>query len=127
MVDLEHMNEKERAEYYQANKDSLDIEQTESPVLEGRRPRLSASITVRFSPEEADIIRRVAKDSNSSYSDVVRSAVRHLAAPRYEVPSVSFFMVSFTPPVPTGTIFQANRLPESSSIPRTGQLAGASS
>lgn len=52
---------------------------------------LSATITVRFSPEEASAIRGLAKETSVSYSNIVRTAVRkfvyfHLAVGETEQP-----------------------------------------
>ena len=51
-------------------------------IEDRRRRRLSATITVRFSPEEADLIRRMAEARDVSYSDIIREAVKAYAEPR---------------------------------------------
>lgn len=77
------MKEQERAAFYQAHKDDPNIwgeaERRDKPR---RRRRLSATITVRFSPEEADLIRRMAEARDVSYSDIIREAVKAYAEPR---------------------------------------------
>lgn len=124
MADLNKMNERERAAYYQAHRDSGELEEVASPVTKGKRPRLSASITVRFSPEEAEIIRAAARAGEGSYSDVVRAAVRQLAAPRYHVHS--FHSVALKENVRTGTCFAGSYTGNTSSgIPETGRLGAA--
>lgn len=72
------MNEgQDRAEFYQQHKDDPEVwgepEEVEPPT---RRQGLSATITVRFSPEEASEIRKWAKKLDVSYSTLVRTAVR---------------------------------------------------
>jgi len=123
MTDLSQMNEAERAAYYQDHRSSDQLEKVPSPVTAGKRPRLSASITVRFSPAEAEIVRRAAQASDSSYSDVVRAAVRQLAAPRYYAQN---FRAVFSMNTWTGTIFQQTDLGgTATSIPQTGRMGAA--
>ena len=117
---LNEMSEKERAAYYQDHKDSADLEEVPSPVIEGKRPRLSASITVRFSPEEAGIIRRAAQASGSSYSDIIRSAIRQLAVPQYHVHAFQF---AFAERTNTGTFFTDSTVKTTPSMSQTGRLA----
>jgi hypothetical protein len=72
----------ERAAYYNAHKDDREVWE-EAGERSAPRPRggLSATITVRFSPEEAGAIRRLARARNVHYSDIVRDAVRAYAHP----------------------------------------------
>lgn len=75
--------EKEWAEFYQQHKDDPEMwgepEQSTSPPPRGS---LRATITVRFSPEEAFEIRELAKKLGVAYSDVVRRAVSEFIRPR---------------------------------------------
>ena len=69
--------EQDKATFYQQHKDDPDIwgepEEDTPPVRKGG---LSATITVRFSPEEASDIRELAQELDVPYSEVVRRAVR---------------------------------------------------
>jgi crotonobetainyl-CoA:carnitine CoA-transferase CaiB-like acyl-CoA transferase len=75
--------EKDWAEFYQQHKDDPEMwgapEPSTSPA---RRGSLRATITVRFSPEEASEIRELAKKLDVTYSDVVRRAVSEFIRPR---------------------------------------------
>lgn len=79
------MNDEAReAAFYQEHKDDpavwgQPVESTEGP----RRGRLGATITVRFAEEEADLIRRMAKEAHLTYSEVVRHAVDAYLRPRF--------------------------------------------
>jgi hypothetical protein len=69
--------ERDWAAFYEQHKDNpAEIwgEPEEGPPPVRRRP-LSATITVRFSPEEASAIRGLAQELNISYSEIVRRAV----------------------------------------------------
>ncbi|MPZ13341.1 MAG: ribbon-helix-helix protein, CopG family [Chloroflexi bacterium] len=69
--------ENERAAFYEAHKDDPDVwEPTEGAATPRGRGEMTATITVRFSAEEAETIRRRAKESGSTYSEVIRDAVR---------------------------------------------------
>lgn len=77
------MNEQERAAFYQEHRDDADVWGKAEPRDQPRlRRTLSATITVRFSPEEAEAIRRMAAERDLSYSDIVRAAVKAYADPR---------------------------------------------
>lgn len=80
MHDLAGMTEQELADFYQAHKDDPDLwGEMEKPTRRRRgRPSrgLSAIITVRFTPEEAAIIRKEAQTTGATYSDIIRSAIR---------------------------------------------------
>ena len=70
--------ERDWAAFYEQHKDNpAEIwgEPEQEPPSEHRRP-LSATITVRFSPEEASAIRGLAQELDVSYSEIVRRAVR---------------------------------------------------
>lgn len=74
--------ERDWAAFYREHKDDPGMwgEPEEYPPPARKRP-LSATITVRFSPEEASEIREMAKKLGASYSDVVRRAVREFVHP----------------------------------------------
>lgn len=69
--------EQSKAAFYQQHKDDPEIwGEPEEDAPPARRRSLSATITVRFSPEEASAIREVARDLDASYSEIVRLSVR---------------------------------------------------
>jgi hypothetical protein len=78
--------ERSKAAFYQLHKDDPEVwgdaEEGPPPV---RRGGLSATITVRFSPEEASAMREVAQELDVSYSEVVRRAVRKFVHSRLVV------------------------------------------
>ncbi len=76
--------EKERAEFYQDHKDDPDLwgELEEAPVTAPKNG-LAISVTVRFSPEDAEAIRHTAQREQKTYSQLVRAAVE-----RYTHPSI---------------------------------------
>ena len=72
-------SEQERAAFYKAQKDDEDVwEEVEPSKPRMGRPSkgLKATITVRFTEEEADVIRAEAQATGATYSEVVRNAVR---------------------------------------------------
>lgn len=76
------------AEFYQAHRDDPDVwGEPEEPPQRKRRPGagLEATITVRFSAEEAETIRRLAKEAGLTYSEIVRRAVQHYTQPRFTI------------------------------------------
>jgi hypothetical protein len=78
--------EKNWARYYQEHKDDPDSwGEPEEDAPPTRRGGLSATITVRFSPEEASAIREVAQELDLSYSEIVRRAVRKFVHTRWAV------------------------------------------
>jgi hypothetical protein len=85
-TEREPQTEAEWAEYYYAHREDFnDGEIIPSPIKRGPgRPStgLSATITVRFTPEEAQIIYRLADEANTTLSEIVREAVRSLDAHR---------------------------------------------
>ena len=79
--------ERDWAAFYEQHKDNpAEIwgEPEQGPPSEHRRP-LSATITVRFSPEDASAIRDLAQELNISYSEIVRRAVRKFVHSRLAV------------------------------------------
>jgi len=70
--------------FYAAHKDDPELwGEPEEPPQPPRRANLAATITVRFTPEEADAIRRLAREAGLTYSEVVRKAVQAFTQPRY--------------------------------------------
>jgi len=84
--------------FYHEHKDDDDIwgkaSQRDQPR---RRETLTATITVRFSAEEAGTIRRLSQATQKSYSDVVREAVRNYTQPTFTVEG-SVLTASFAQP-----------------------------
>src|SRR4051794_8536177 len=74
--------EAERAAFYEQHQADAEMwgEPVEPPPTD-RREGLAATITVRFSPEEAERIRRIARERHLTYSQVVREAVREYTHP----------------------------------------------
>lgn len=80
----ENPTEQELADYFQAHKDDEDEwEEAPPPSFAKKRKsrELSMKITVRFTPEEGDLIRSEATRLKLPYSEVVRRAVQHLVRP----------------------------------------------
>jgi hypothetical protein len=78
--------ERDKAAFYQQYKDDPDVwgePEVDTPVM--RRGGLSATITVRFSPEDASAIRDLAHELDISYSEIVRRAVRKFVHSRLAV------------------------------------------
>jgi len=89
MPERQPRTEKELAEYFYAHRDELDdLEEVPAPVRKPGRPSqgLSTTVTVRFTPEEAQIIYDLAHDRGGTLSDVVREAVRSLGVKRASAP-----------------------------------------
>ena len=75
--------ERDWAAFYEQHKDNPEIwGEPEEGTPPARGQGLSATITVRFPPEEAAKIRDLAKVLGVSYSDIVRTAVRAFIYPR---------------------------------------------
>jgi hypothetical protein len=72
----------EEAAYYEAHRNDPEMwgEPIAPPVV-APRDGLAISITVRFSPQEAEAIRRTARVEGKNYSEVVRAAVRQYTQP----------------------------------------------
>ncbi len=80
------IEEKDWAAYYQQHKDDPEIwGEPEEDAPPARRGGLSATITVRFSPEEASDIRALAQEFDVPYSEIVRRAVRKFVYSRLAV------------------------------------------
>jgi hypothetical protein len=70
------------AAYYDAHHDRADEGELVLELPAEARPHgLATTITVRFPAEEAALIRRMAKETGASYSDIVRDAVRAYKQP----------------------------------------------
>ncbi len=72
----------DEAAFFQAHKDDPEIgdEPTEAPIVAPKNG-LAISITVRFSPREAEAIRETARRERKTYSQVVRAAIEHYTHP----------------------------------------------
>ncbi len=80
-------DEQDLARYYQAHKDDEDLwDEPEATAAPPRaRGTLGATVTVRFSAEEAEAIRARAKITGATYSEVVRAAVSYFLHPRVTI------------------------------------------
>lgn len=78
--------QRNKAEFYQQHKDDPEVW---GEPIEGSPPAhrrgLDATITVRFSTEEAAEIRALAKELGVSYSNIVRRAVQRFVRPHYAI------------------------------------------
>jgi hypothetical protein len=85
MTTKEPQTEQEWAEFYQAHKDDPELWEEPEPAPRGRRPGrpsqgMTETITVRFTPAEAEIIRQAAAaEEGMTFSEAVRRAVRAYA------------------------------------------------
>lgn len=74
------------AAYYQQHRNDPDVwndpEKSGKPL---RRSGLTATITVRFSAEEAETIRRMARETGMTYSEIIRKAVDALSRPQFVI------------------------------------------
>jgi len=78
--------ERDKAAFYQQHKDDPEVwGEPEENAPSPRRSGLSATITVRFSPEEASAIRGLAQELHVPYSEIVRRAVRKFVHSRLVV------------------------------------------
>lgn len=72
----------EEAAYFQAHKD--DPEDWNGPIeapVVAPRDGLAISVTVRFSPEEANALRHTARQERKTFSQIVREAVHNHTHP----------------------------------------------
>ena len=78
-----------RARYHQDHKDDPDVwGEPEPPAPSEERSSgraLGATITVRFSPQEAERIREIAKAQGKPYSEIVRQALQSYMRPSVSV------------------------------------------
>jgi hypothetical protein len=72
----------EDAEYYQAHKDDPREWGEPQPAPKSRRRRLVAMISVRFTPEEEQTVRRAAQETGKSVSNFIRQAALKAAGHR---------------------------------------------
>lgn len=95
--------EEEVAAFYQAQKDDPEVwgDVVAPPSEAPRRRELSATITIRLNPEEAALIRKLAKDRGKSYSDIVRAAVDAVLYPRVVLEPGDVVNYAFGKPLPT--------------------------
>jgi hypothetical protein len=74
------------AEFYERHKDDPEVwgEPVEAPMAK-RHGGLGATITVRFSEEEAELLRSLAARLDMTYSELVRKAVNDYIRPRVTI------------------------------------------
>lgn len=77
----------EDAQYYQEHRDDPD-EWGEPVEPRPRKRRLDAMLSVRLSPEEADLVRRAAASEGETVSDYIRNA---LLQRTMQGPSIEFY------------------------------------
>jgi uncharacterized protein (DUF1778 family) len=83
-------DEKTRAQYYQAHKDDPDEWGEPEPSPAPRKRRLASMISVRFSPDEARMVRLAAETVDESVSQFVRKATLQRCQPqRSQAPSIT--------------------------------------
>jgi len=79
-------------------------------------------MTVRFPADEAELIRRLSRETGQSYSEVIREAVRRFARPQLEIHGSGNHSVVFDAGIATrGASVQAE--PEQPPRARTGSSA----
>lgn len=74
--------EQEKAAYYKAHKDDPEVWSDEAEPTKEQSP-LGASITVRIAPQDAQLLREVAKRTGIRYSEIVRQAVAQFVRPQF--------------------------------------------
>ncbi len=82
MTDSKHMRDAELADYYDRTHDlsGFDLEQPE-PITRPHR-RLDVTISVRFSPEEIDLLRAEAERTGMKVTAFIRTlALQHASSP----------------------------------------------
>lgn len=79
-------DEAREAAFYQEHKDDPEVwgDPVEAPAAP-RRSGLGTTITVRFSVDEAELIRGMAKNTGLTYSEVVRQACDAYLRPRVTI------------------------------------------
>lgn len=121
----------DRAVYYEAHRGDVDLWEESEGIEEAtdlqRKRGLTATITVRFSAEEAETIRHVARESGLTYSQVVRKAVRAFTRPQVAITSggpFNFIQSYDSTRATRGTaVFEPSQDPGSST--RTGHPSSA--
>ncbi len=87
------------ADYYQAHKDDAEEWGEPRSAEKPKKRRLAAMISVRFTPEEEDEIRRAAQSKGTTVSQFIRETALKEARPRprsRKAPTVPVSAVSFT-------------------------------
>ena len=79
------------ADYYQAHKDEPEEWGEPQPAPKSQRRRLVAMISVRFSPEEEQVVRRAAQQVGRSVSNFIRQAALKAAGYREHAAEVPRF------------------------------------
>lgn len=117
--------EEELTAFYQAHKDDPDVwgDAVAPPADMPQRRELSATITIRLNPEEAALIRKRAKETGQSYSDLVRNAVRSVLYPHITLEAGEMVYWAFSkqqpPAMSSGISLQLDRAEPS---PKTGPI-----
>jgi hypothetical protein len=85
------------ADYYQAHKDDSEEWGDPQPVQRSRKRRLAAMLSVRFTPEEEDEIRRAAQAKGASVSQFIReTALKEARSGSSKAAAVPISAVFFT-------------------------------
>ncbi len=86
----------ETANFYQQHKDDPNVwGDADNQVPAHSRKGLEATITVRFSSEEAALIRGLAKRDNLTASEVVRAAVKNYLRPHFHITAGTTNLVEY--------------------------------
>ena len=74
------------AAYYEQHRDDPEEWGEPEPAPAGtEHRRLGATITVRLTPDEAELLRALAKREGRPFSGIVRDAVRHYLYPTFHI------------------------------------------
>jgi hypothetical protein len=85
------------ADYYQAHKDDPEEWGDPRPVKKSKKRRLAAMISVRFTPEEEDEIRRAALSKGESVSQFIReTALKETRSGSSKAATVPISAIFFT-------------------------------
>lgn len=82
MKDTEHLSEAELADYYDRTHDLTGFDLNHPEPITPPRGRLDVTISVRFSPEEIDLLRTEAERAGLKVTAFIRTlALQHAAGP----------------------------------------------
>lgn len=91
------MTEAELAQYYDRTHDLSEFDLEHPEPLTPARQRLDVSISVRFTPEEIDLLRARAEQSGMKVTALIRAlAVQHQGEPVVDVPAVRRALAALT-------------------------------